>query len=679
MPDPNERFPFIPSIFWGNQPSGPGSYEALQARRKIAESLLGKRSPFPKTLGEGLTYAGERFGDAMMLSDLDRRQAEEDTRVAEDVTAAGRRPATTTSGATPPATTSPSVAGPTPTSSPETTTSDYASLRPQPSTLPTAEARNRVAAAVAAQTPPGGPVGNAPNMFSPPAINPATGVVRRLPTQPPYDRFSTEFGPLASVSNAQVSTADSSRELTTENIGKALLSPQPMTGGTPSLAYGGGGVPDMTPHTIARPAPLTPPGSRPIGVGGGPYGPDSVEGGGDTQPSPPVRLAANLVPAAPTTNIPSAPVAPTNIPSAPPAGAPNTFTPPTTGTPNTFSLYGGPLPPQTRPAEPPVTKTTPYGEPPQPPRTPQTPRELNAINMLRSVAGNPRREAVWRSVIAEEEAERKYTDARNDELYKSRLHVSQTDFAESQKALRAQEAEQRKQQQEERERGVGAPTALPVPTRAEDVPAYNASLNRQVSGVPDVGPKPRGLTYAEHAKSAEKDLREQFVKTKQVVPEVTNALWVIDKLLNDPAFDKAAGLEGMFLRNLPETEAKRVAGLLNQVNGEAFLTSVQQLRGLGAVANKEGEAATRARVSIDPQMRAKDQRAALIDLKTTIRRDLETAQRGMNLPVTAWRGPNDNFSFAPNVGHIARIDGELRQYIGGDDAELSSWRPMRLQ
>ena len=61
-------------IFDANAKAGdPLSYQSLVMRRKIAEALMGKRSAFPKTLGEGLTYAGEKFADAMDMRDLDAR------------------------------------------------------------------------------------------------------------------------------------------------------------------------------------------------------------------------------------------------------------------------------------------------------------------------------------------------------------------------------------------------------------------------------------------------------------------------------------------------------------------------------------------------------------------------------------------------------------------------------
>jgi hypothetical protein len=65
------------SFFFADaKPNSPLSYEALQTRRKIAEQLLGKRSPFPKTLGEGLTYLGESLADRARMNELDKLDAE---------------------------------------------------------------------------------------------------------------------------------------------------------------------------------------------------------------------------------------------------------------------------------------------------------------------------------------------------------------------------------------------------------------------------------------------------------------------------------------------------------------------------------------------------------------------------------------------------------------------------
>jgi Mannosyl-glycoprotein endo-beta-N-acetylglucosaminidase len=77
---------YIPSFFNANAPAdSPVSYESLQARRKIAEALLGrKRSGFPKTIGEGLTYLGERIADQRALAALEESSRAYGT-AAEDV------------------------------------------------------------------------------------------------------------------------------------------------------------------------------------------------------------------------------------------------------------------------------------------------------------------------------------------------------------------------------------------------------------------------------------------------------------------------------------------------------------------------------------------------------------------------------------------------------------------
>jgi hypothetical protein len=67
------------SYFFADAPAdSPLSYQALQTRRKIAEAMLGARSRFPKDIGEGLTYLGEKIAQRRMLEDLDQRAAAQD-------------------------------------------------------------------------------------------------------------------------------------------------------------------------------------------------------------------------------------------------------------------------------------------------------------------------------------------------------------------------------------------------------------------------------------------------------------------------------------------------------------------------------------------------------------------------------------------------------------------------
>jgi hypothetical protein len=64
--------------FLAGAPAGsPLSYNALLTRRKIAEALLGKRSPFPQNIGQGLTYVGEKISDIALMNQLDRAEQQQ--------------------------------------------------------------------------------------------------------------------------------------------------------------------------------------------------------------------------------------------------------------------------------------------------------------------------------------------------------------------------------------------------------------------------------------------------------------------------------------------------------------------------------------------------------------------------------------------------------------------------
>lgn len=78
----------ISSFFYpGRGANEPLSYQSLVMRRKIAEALMGKRSPYPKNIGEGLAALGGAIGDRAYMDKLDAEEkayAEEqakDTRI----------------------------------------------------------------------------------------------------------------------------------------------------------------------------------------------------------------------------------------------------------------------------------------------------------------------------------------------------------------------------------------------------------------------------------------------------------------------------------------------------------------------------------------------------------------------------------------------------------------------
>jgi len=66
---------YVPSFFSDDPRTGALTYDQLQARRKIAAALATRNRPFPKTIGEGLTYLGESLGEGYADSRLAKYEA----------------------------------------------------------------------------------------------------------------------------------------------------------------------------------------------------------------------------------------------------------------------------------------------------------------------------------------------------------------------------------------------------------------------------------------------------------------------------------------------------------------------------------------------------------------------------------------------------------------------------
>ena len=84
MPEP-QGFDPISYFFFANQNSGGLTYPELKRRRDIAAALAARGRPFPKTLGEGMTYFGESLAQAIedrRLASAEREQGERDTAAA---------------------------------------------------------------------------------------------------------------------------------------------------------------------------------------------------------------------------------------------------------------------------------------------------------------------------------------------------------------------------------------------------------------------------------------------------------------------------------------------------------------------------------------------------------------------------------------------------------------------
>lgn len=123
------------------------------------------------------------------------------------------------------------------------------------------------------------------------------------------------------------------------------------------------------------------------------------------------------------------------------------------------------------------------------------------------------------------------------------------------------------------------------------------------------------------AKNREADLDKQKDAKATARASAENALTLIDQLKKHPGFSSAVGMSlvpGM----IPATDRKGAESIVNQLKGQAFLTAIQQLRGLGALSDAEGAKLQQAAVRLDTNQSEKDFNVALSDYEKQIREAL---------------------------------------------------------
>lgn len=91
-------------------------------------------------------------------------------------------------------------------------------------------------------------------------------------------------------------------------------------------------------------------------------------------------------------------------------------------------------------------------------------------------------------------------------------------------------------------------------------------------------------------------------------------LQTIDGLLKDPGLDMAVGI-GRIASNVPGTAAARASARIDQLEGQAFMTVIGNLRGMGALSDTEGQRALAAANRLNRDLSPNDYREALTELK----------------------------------------------------------------
>jgi hypothetical protein len=103
------------------------------------------------------------------------------------------------------------------------------------------------------------------------------------------------------------------------------------------------------------------------------------------------------------------------------------------------------------------------------------------------------------------------------------------------------------------------------------------------------------------------------------------ALDILDQIETSPELPWATGTAAV-LNSIPGTGRFGFQKLVEQAKSGAFLSAVQQMRGMGALSNTEGQVATAAITRMDTALSEADFRKALADYRAIIQKGLDRAQ-----------------------------------------------------
>lgn len=127
------------------------------------------------------------------------------------------------------------------------------------------------------------------------------------------------------------------------------------------------------------------------------------------------------------------------------------------------------------------------------------------------------------------------------------------------------------------------------------------------------------------AKTLAKDTATAKTSVGGYGQDVANNIQLIDNLIASKGFDSAIGPIQSRLPTVRGSTAD-AEGLLTQIKGVAFLDSIQEMRGLGALSNVEGEAATRAATRMQAASSEQGFKEAAEDYKAIMKQGLARMQ-----------------------------------------------------
>jgi hypothetical protein len=138
----------------------------------------------------------------------------------------------------------------------------------------------------------------------------------------------------------------------------------------------------------------------------------------------------------------------------------------------------------------------------------------------------------------------------------------------------------------------------------------------------------KDLRGAESEKAIGAGQGEAAVAAPKDAQAAQNALTLIESIRSDPAKSVGTGLSSVG-NQIPGSAGRGFAAKVEQAKSGAFLTAIQQMRGMGQLSNAEGATATAAVTRMQTSLSEADFDAALADYEKIVRQALTRAQTTM--------------------------------------------------
>lgn len=185
----------------------------------------------------------------------------------------------------------------------------------------------------------------------------------------------------------------------------------------------------------------------------------------------------------------------------------------------------------------------------------------------------------------------------------------------------------------------------PAKTQEIDMGTHTAIWDPQTRRT--VGMIPKNVQEAKN-QTVQGELRgTAAVNLPDTIANATSALGLIDKIENHPGKWRSTGmLGGDWAWSMPGGRAKDFDIAVNQLKSKAFLDAYTQLRGSGAISDKEGQVATAAQARINQAGSEGEFNAALKELRGVIENGIQRAQLKA--------GRTNTLSTSPPAGYVVQ-------------------------